>query len=236
MTDTRTNQNGNAMATWSSRHGGHAAKKAFPPSEDASAKPSGDALDHVAENAAAQQAARPSGTERRRNILSILREANAPLSGETLGKKADVSRQVIVNDIALLRTEGFPIISTNRGYLLSLPHRRMRALKCHHSVEETENELTIIVDLGGEVVDVAVNHRVYGKMSAMLNIASRRDVRHYIDDIQAGKSSPLMLVTSGYHFHHIAADSEEALDEIEAALQEQGYLAEVFPYESELVI
>ncbi|MGI6590559.1 MAG: transcription repressor NadR [Eggerthellaceae bacterium] len=176
------------------------------------------------------------GDERRKMILNALRETEKPLSGETLGKAAHVSRQVVVQDIALLRTEGYPIVSTNRGYLMSLPHRRMRVLKCHHTVDETEDELTIIVDLGGEVVDVVVNHRVYGKMSAMLNIKNRRDVKHYMDNIRSGKSSPLMLVTSGYHFHHIAADSEEALDEIEAALRERGYLAEVFPYESELTL
>lgn len=177
---------------------------------------------------------RMTGNERRKMILSALRETETPLSGEKLGKAAHVSRQVVVQDIALLRTEGYPIVSTNRGYLMALPHRRMRTLKCHHTVEQTEDELITIVDLGGEVVDVVVNHRVYGKMSAMLNIKNRRDVKHYIDSIRSGKSSPLMLVTSGYHFHHIAADSEEALDEIEAALQEKGYLAEVFPYEDEL--
>lgn len=181
-------------------------------------------------------ATRPSGDERRKMILRILREADKPLSGQSLGKTAQVSRQVVVHDIALLRTEGFPIVSTNRGYVLSIPHRRMRVLKCHHTVEETEDELVTIVDLGGEVVDVVVNHRVYGKMSAMLNIASRRDVKRYIDDIRSGKSSPLMMVTSGYHFHHIAADSEDALDEIETALQRKGYLAEVFPYESDLTL
>lgn len=183
-----------------------------------------------------QKAERPTGTERRKMILRILREADRPLSGQNLGKAAQVSRQVVVHDIALLRTEGYPILSTNRGYVLSLPHRRMRVLKCHHTVEQTEDELVTIVDLGGEVVDVVVNHRVYGKMSAMLNIASRRDVKRYIEDIRSGKSSPLMMVTSGYHFHHIAADSEDALDEIEHALQAKGYLAEVFPYESDLTL
>lgn len=185
---------------------------------------------------ASSAGARPSGNERRRMILRILREADEPLSGQNLGKAAQVSRQVVVHDIALLRTEGFPIVSTNRGYVMSLPHRQMRVLKCHHTVDETEDELMTIVDLGGEAVDVVVNHRVYGKMSAMLNIASRRDVKHYIDDIRSGKSSPLMMVTSGYHFHHIAADSEDVLDEIENALREKGYLAEVFPYESDLTL
>ena len=174
------------------------------------------------------------GNERRKMILRTLREADKPLSGESLGKAANVSRQVVVHDIALLRTEGYPIVSTNRGYLMNLPHRRMRSLKCHHTVDQTEDELQTIVDLGGEVVDVVVNHRVYGKMSAMLNIANRRDIRLYIDDIRSGKSSPLMTVTSGYHFHNIAADSEEALDVIEEAMRKKGYLAEVFSYESDI--
>lgn len=174
------------------------------------------------------------GDERRREILQTLREADQPLSGERLGDQTGVSRQVVVHDIALLRTEGYPILSTNRGYVMNLPHRRMRLLKCHHTVDQTEDELQTIVDLGGEVVDVAVNHRVYSTMSAMLDIKNRHDIARYMEDIRSGKSSPLMTVTSGYHFHHIAADSEEALDEIEAALSRKGYLAPVLPYENNL--
>ena len=30
-------------------------------------------------------------------------------------------------------------------------------------------------------------------------------------------------MTSGYHFHHVAADQEEILDEIEAALREKDF-------------
>ena len=55
------------------------------------------------------------GADRRKRILSLMREAGQPLSGVTLGKETGVSRQVVVQDIALLRTEGYPIISTTRG-------------------------------------------------------------------------------------------------------------------------
>ena len=89
----------------------------------------------------------------------------------------------------------------------------------------------MIVDLGGAVADVMVNHRAYGKMKAPLNIKSRRDIQVFMENIRSGKSSPLLNITSGYHFHNISAESEEVLDEIERALKEKGYLAEFMPYE-----
>lgn len=176
------------------------------------------------------------GEERRARILDELAKASGPLSGETLGRATGVSRQVIVQDVALLRAQGHGIVSTGRGYALAAPRpcRCERVLKCRHSVEETAEELTLVVDAGGTVEDVMVNHRVYGQVRAPLGIASRRDVRRFMDDIHTGKSRPLMTVTSGYHFHRISAPSEEVLDEIEAALRARGFLAEVLPYERDL--
>ena len=98
--------------------------------------------------------------------------------------------------------------------------------------EQVEDELTTIVDLGGCVVNVMVNHRVYGKLNAPLNIKSRRDVQSFINDLKTAKSTPLLNVTSGYHFHRINAESEEVLDEIEEALKRKGYLAQLLPYET----
>ena len=174
-----------------------------------------------------------SGVKRRKEILSLLRRSSSPLSGGTLGERLGVSRQVVVQDIALLRTEGRPILATARGYLLDEPRQVSRVLKVCHTEAQTEDELNTIVDLGGAVLDVMVNHRVYGKVTAPLNIKSRRDVQAFLTGMRTGKSAPLMNVTSGYHFHRISADSEEILDEIESALREKGYLAERFPYETE---
>lgn len=171
------------------------------------------------------------GTERRKRIVELMRRSSAPLSGTALGKATGVSRQVVVQDIALLRTEGYPVTATARGYLLDEPRACMRLFKVCHTDEQTEDELTTVVDLGGCIQDVMVNHRIYGEVSAPLNIRSRRDVQNFIKDIKSGKSAPLMNITSGYHFHHIAAESEEILDEIEGALQKKGYLAEFMPYE-----
>ena len=174
-----------------------------------------------------------SGAERRKKIISMMRESSAPLSGEKLGKETGVSRQVVVQDIALLRTEGYAITATARGYVLDEPKKIERLLKVFHSDEQTEEELQTIVDFGGCVLDVMVNHKIYGKMSAPLNIRNRRDVQMFMKQLETGKSTPLKNITSGYHFHRISADSEEILDEIEAALREKDLLAEFLPYEIE---
>ncbi len=174
------------------------------------------------------------GDLRREKILSTLSAAATPLSGSALGRACDVSRQVVVQDIALLRTQGWPIHSTNRGYVLEREATRpSRLFKCHHTVEQTTEELNTIVDLGGHVRDVLVNHRVYGRLSCELGVASRRDVTNYMTQIETGKSSPLMLITSCYHFHHVTADSEEVLDEIGRALDEHGFLAPMSDFELE---
>lgn len=174
-----------------------------------------------------------SGAQRRKKILNMMKASSTPLSGGVLGKETGVSRQVVVQDIALLRTQGHPIIATARGYLLPATNQCIRLFKVHHDDVHLGDELECIVDLGGCVIDVMVNHRVYGKMSATLNIRNRRDIQLLLHDLETGKSTPLMLVTSGYHFHHVGAESEEILDEIEASLREKQYLTEFMPYELE---
>ena len=159
------------------------------------------------------------GADRRKKLIFLMRESEQPLSGTQLGQVTGVSRQVVV--------------STAKGYLLNEPKCATRVLKVCHTNEQVEEELTTIVDLGGTVLNVMVNHRVYGRVEAALNIRNRRDVQGFLNDLRTGKSVPLLNVTSGYHFHKISAESEEVLDEIEHALQKKGFLAEVMPYEQE---
>ena len=176
-----------------------------------------------------------SGEARRERIVRALRDAKGPLSGGALADQCGVSRQVVVTDIALLRTRGENIVSTNRGYVLlgaGAHERPTRLFKCRHTADQTEDELTCIVDLGGRVEDVFVNHRVYGKVSSKLGVGSRRDVGRFMAELATGVSSPLMEVTSGYHFHHVSAESEEVLDEIERALAARAYLVEPTDFEA----
>ena len=164
------------------------------------------------------------GTERRDAILNRIKNSKTPVAGRTLAEACDVSRQVIVQDIALIRASGYDIISTNRGYILSEPSTVSRTFKVRHTDAQLEEELNSIVDLGGTVRNVMVNHKVYGQMEAPLNITSRRKAAEFIEDIRSGKSSPLKNITSDYHYHTVDADSEETLDMIENMLSEKGFL------------
>ncbi len=173
------------------------------------------------------------GEERRGKLCRILADAQEPVSGGRLGEMLGVSRQVVVQDIALIRSKGMKVTSTNRGYLMAAA-RPERTLKVRHAPEQTREELTTVVDLGGCVEDVSVNHRTYGRIAASLGLSSRRDVDRFMDELDSGASSLLMGVTSGYHFHRISAEREEVLDEIERALSEKGFCAERLPYERDM--
>ncbi len=166
------------------------------------------------------------GTERRDKIIERIRSSKTPVSGSALAECCEVSRQVIVQDIALIRAAGYDIISTHRGYILNAPHTVNRTFKVRHTDERMEEELCSIVDLGGCVVNVIVNHRVYGRMKAELGIRSRRNVMEFLQGIQSGKSSPLKNITSDYHYHMVEADCEKTLDMIEETLREKEFLVE----------
>ena len=155
--------------------------------------------------------------ERRQEIVRLITTNDEAMSGSMLAKELDVSRQVIVQDIALLKAAGYEILSTNKGYVINDVAAHTRVFKVYHTNDQTEDELTTIVDIGGTVVDVFVWHRVYGKIEAKLNVASRRNVQQCIE--------ALMNITSGYHYHTVKADSEETLDLIEKALAKKNYLA-----------
>lgn len=156
-------------------------------------------------------------------IVHIINTSQTPVSGGVLAHELNVSRQVIVQDIALLRARNIEIISTHKGYIIPKTSHK-REIKVCHSSQEMELELNTIVDLGGKVENVFVNHDVYGKLEAKLNIASRRDVKMFMDKIQSKESKPLTDLTSGYHSHVITASSEEILNEIEQTLFQQGIL------------
>lgn len=166
------------------------------------------------------------GTERRADLLRWMQSSQAPLSGKEIALRYGVSRQVIVQDIALMRASGWEILSTNRGYLLNAPTTVSRVFKVNHTDEDLEAELCAIVDLGGCVENVMVRHRVYGRMEAPLHINSRRKVAEFLADLQQGKSSPLKNITSNYHYHTVTADSQETLDLIEEALRQRHFLVE----------
>lgn len=170
--------------------------------------------------------------ERRAFVLGRLSEAHGPLTGSELAREAHVSRQVLVQDVALLRAQGADIVSTTRGYVLAAPAPRPRTLfKVFHDAGRVEEELTLVVDLGGTVEDTLVNHRTYGRLSAPLGVSSRQDVSHFLAELGRSRSRLLSEVTSGYHFHHVSAQTAATLDAIGRALDEHGLLAPLTSWE-----
>ena len=171
------------------------------------------------------------GETRRKNIIARLTEASAPVSASRLAEELGVSRQVIVQDVALLRASGYPVASLARGYVFEAPSRIQRVFKVRHTDEETEQELNLIVDAGGVVEDVFVFHKHYGTIRAQMDIRSRYQVQQFMGNISSGKSSLLKNVTSGYHYHTVTADTEEMLDLIRDSLEQHGFLAPLQDFE-----
>lgn len=172
-----------------------------------------------------------SGQERREQILKILKNSIEPVSGVELAKRLQVSRQVIVQDMALIRANGIDVMATNRGYVYHETKEASRVFKVIHTDEQVEEELNLFVDLGGKVEDVFVYHKVYGVIKVSMNIKSRRDVRKYMEEISSGKSTNLKNLTSNYHYHTIIAEDEQTLDLIQEELQQKGFLAKLQDYE-----
>lgn len=164
--------------------------------------------------------------QRRKQIIAILHEADTPVNGTTLAKMCKVSRQIIVGDIAMLRAKGRNIISTPRGYqLLHVePVGCRRLMVCKHGVELMQLELETMVDNGGVVENVLVEHEVYGELEAKLNLRSRRDLQQYMTLMQQSHAALLSSLSGGIHMHSIFAMSEEELDVIEEKLAALGIL------------
>ena len=164
---------------------------------------------------------------RRNEILSLLVNADSPIPANVFKDKFNISRQVIVQYIAILRANGFDITSTNRGYVLNVKVQATRVFKCRHSFEQLVDEGALVIGLGGRIEDIFVNHRVYGRISARLDLHSRMHVEELYRSLVSGASKPLMSVTDGYHYHNVSADSEQTLDKIEEALRQKGFLIEI---------
>ncbi len=168
-----------------------------------------------------------SGVQRRSKILETIQSSNRAISASALAKQLGVSRQVIVSDIALLRASDHNIISTNRGYIMQPETlKASRIFRVNHSNKQIADELNLIVDFGGKVTNVIVDHMIYGAITADLSISSRKDVQDFINELYSNQTRPLKELTNGVHAHTVYADSEELLDIIETKLKEKGYLFE----------
>ncbi|WHY84860.1 transcription repressor NadR [Neobacillus novalis] len=170
------------------------------------------------------------GEERRKYILQLLKDSNVPITGGDLAEKTNVSRQVIVGDITLLKAKNEPIIATSQGYIFLKQSSGIpmveRTIACKHTPEETEMELNLIVDHGVLVKDVKIEHAIYGDLTASIMVSNRQEVKQFVKRLQTTNASLLSELTGGVHLHTISASSEKALEKAEAALKAEGILME----------
>ena len=171
-----------------------------------------------------------SAIERREKLLEILENSSIAIKGTYLAEKFGVTRQVIVQDIAILRARGITILATPQGYLF--PSKadstllRKTIASTHKGYEDMEDELKTIVDLGGRIVDVIVDHPLYGEIYSPINVGSRYELDEFMKNIRSTKAEPLSSLTNGLHLHPIEIKDEKTYSLIIKALKEKNYLFE----------
>ena len=159
------------------------------------------------------------GEQRRNEIRQMLNAAQEPMSGTALANALHVSRQVIVQDIALMRAEQLPILSTNKGYLLRPDQtpaaQPKRVFFVRHTTAQVLEEFMTVIELGGRILDVAVEHELYGSIRTELLIDNARDAEEFAERLMRCRDNPLKVLTDDCHFHTVCAPSEKLLELIE---------------------
>ncbi len=170
------------------------------------------------------------GEERRKQLIAVLEQNDRAISGTDLARQFEVSRQVIVQDIALLRATNKNILSTNKGYLLFREAGKVekcrRIVRVQHREEDIAGEFHCVVDCGARVLDVFVEHELYGQIAVDLLIQNRQDAANFVEQLKSCQSKSLSILTDGVHYHTLEADREENLDNALAALKRAGFLIE----------
>lgn len=162
---------------------------------------------------------------RRKALAERLRGAQGPLSAAALARELRVSRQVIVGDVALLRAGGLDVIATPRGYVLPRPPAGVACtLVCRHRPDQMEEELNTIVDQGCIVLDVIVEHPIYGQITGPLQLSNRYEVSQFLARCQAQEAAPLSQLTEGIHLHTVLCPDEDAARRARDALARAGIL------------
>jgi hypothetical protein len=159
-------------------------------------------------------------------MLDWIRDHNVPIRGGDLARRFRVSRQCVVQDIAILRASGEQIIATPQGYRLPVGKKlaQRAILACRHGFEETEEELQILVDNGVRILDVLIEHPLYGELRGALMLESRADVENFLDQVKTSKASLLSSLTGGVHLHTVEASRPEMIARAKTQLRSKGFL------------
>lgn len=163
---------------------------------------------------------------RRAGIMRVL-NSEKTVTGSSLATQLGVTRQVIVQDMAVLRAQGERVIATPRGYTVLREASTSGIIKLvavKHDREHTKDELYAMVDLGLEVVDVIVEHPVYGQLTGLLSVSNRAEVDQFIRTIDQTSAGLLSSLTNGVHLHTVRGKDKAQFAALEQALRIKGYL------------
>jgi transcriptional regulator of NAD metabolism len=166
--------------------------------------------------------------ERRELILKAL-EGAGRVTATQLAAELNVSRQIIVSDVAILRARGYDIVATSRGYERGAGQAfgYVDQVSCRHGPGDILREFDIIVDNGGTVLDISIAHPVYGIITAGLYIRSRRDARRFAAEMERQNGRPLSVLTEGAHLHTLGCASREEFEAIARELRAAGINEEI---------
>ncbi|MCJ0952386.1 transcription repressor NadR [Mammaliicoccus sciuri] len=167
--------------------------------------------------------------KRREQILQLLESSDEPISGKQLSQQFDVSRQIIVKDISILKSQNYNIDSTSRGYVVNNEQsgkRYKRVIVCQHDNDRMEEELKLILDNGAMIDDVAIDHPVYGSIKADLMIETYEDLSKFISEMEKFEGQMLAHLTDNLHLHTISAHTEKILDNAVRDLKEHQFIVE----------
>ena len=169
---------------------------------------------------------------RKSQILDEISIASVPVSAAALAGRFGVSRQVIVSDVALLRALGHEITATSRGYVLASKlqdkNQYFGKIVSRHAAADAAAELYAIVDMGGTVVNVIIEHDLYGEITGGLNLKTRDDVDLFISRLNSSRDKLLLeLSHHGVHLHTIACRDKSHFDDIVRVLKAKKLLFQI---------
>ena len=134
---------------------------------------------------------------------------------------------LLVEQNALLRAAGADISATPRGYvILRETGGLVRQVAVQHDAAGMGEELNAMVDQGCTVLDVIVDHPIYGQLTGPLQLSNRYDVGQFLSRCAQSDARPLSELTEGIHLHTLSCPDEAAFGRVCRELRRLGVLLE----------
>ncbi|MFB9770429.1 transcription repressor NadR [Lactiplantibacillus modestisalitolerans] len=166
------------------------------------------------------------GSERRDQIRALLSTSDRAISATILAHKFGVSRQTIVGDISLLRARGLTVVATLHGYELEANDQPSAIIVCRHFPSDAAEEMQRVIQAGGAIKDVEIEHPLYGQLRGSLEVRTAADVNLFMGRLKHQQGHLLSELTDGVHTHTVTYQTPDQLAAIKQTLRDAGYLYE----------